>query len=99
MTLTHPFYYIILYVTDGESADIFSLAVVAWELLTGSCPYEGLSHLDVAIAVTQQGSRLTLPDHCSFEQKQLLNRCWSEDPSQRPSAAEMLKTLEIAFPV
>lgn len=80
-----------------ESADVFSLAVVTWELLTGRCPFEGKSHLDVALAVAQRGARLALPDECTAAQRQLMLRCWSEDPVLRPTAAEVLQGVDAAF--
>jgi len=82
-----------------ESADMFSVAVVAWELFTGQCPYEGMNHLEVAIAVTQKGVRLQVPSKCTLIQKQLLTRCWSQEPSDRPTAAQTLTELETAFPI
>jgi len=82
-----------------ESADVFSLAVVAWEVLTGRCPFEGSSPLDVALAVAQRGARLVLPDGCTDEQRQLMHRCWSEDPTLRPTAAEVLVAVGKAFPM
>lgn len=82
-----------------ESADLFSVAVVAWELFTGQCPYEGMNHLEVAIAVTQKGVRLQLPSKCTPMQSQLLTRCWSQEPSDRPTASQTLRELETAFPI
>jgi serine/threonine protein kinase len=31
----------------SEKADIYSLAMVAWEIVTGKCPFEGMSQLEV----------------------------------------------------
>ena len=83
----------------SEKADIYSLAVVAWELFTGKCPYEGMNHLEVTIAVGQRKSRLELPSHCSTIQCNLLYECWNEDPLLRPSAADLLKVFPTVFPI
>ena len=78
---------------------MYSLAVVAWELLTGRCPFEGLSHLEVAIAVAQRGARLDLPEGCTAAQRGWMGQCWCDEPTSRPTAVETLRTLEQAFPV
>lgn len=31
----------------SEKADIYSLAIVAWEIITGKCPFDGMSQLEV----------------------------------------------------
>jgi hypothetical protein len=33
----------------GQPADVYSVAVVAWEVLTGRCPFEGMSQLEVGV--------------------------------------------------
>lgn len=33
----------------AEKADVFSFAIVCWEVLSRSCPYEGMSQIQVNI--------------------------------------------------
>jgi glycogen debranching enzyme len=37
----------LIYITSSLSR---SVAVVAWELFTGECPYEGMTHIEVRYA-------------------------------------------------
>lgn len=32
-----------------ESADIYSMGLVIWEMLTGQCPYEGMKQMEVSV--------------------------------------------------
>jgi len=85
-----------------ESADIYSLGIIAWEILTGQCPYEceGLSQIDIAISVVKQGRRPALPGPpiCLPQQAQLITDCWAQDPNKRPSSVSVLSGLALAFP-
>ncbi|GKB69620.1 serine/threonine-protein kinase STY17-like protein [Tanacetum coccineum] len=44
-----------------HKADVFSFAIVLWELLTGEVPYSYLTPLQAAVGVVQQGLRPTIP--------------------------------------
>jgi serine/threonine protein kinase len=55
-----------------ESADIFSLGVVVWEVLTGRCPYEGVAPVSVAMSVCQRNCRPDIPGICTAQQKAML---------------------------
>jgi serine/threonine protein kinase len=33
--------------TYDESVDIYSLGLVAWEMMTGKCPYENMKQVEV----------------------------------------------------
>lgn len=84
----------------SESADIFSFAMVMWELLTGLCPFEGCSPMEVAIAVSQRAARppISPPPATSVPQAGLLRKCWDTNPLLRPSSSQCLALLEEAFP-
>lgn len=68
-----------------HESDIFSLAVLMWEIVTlGATPYEQLKSEDVIEKVTA-GGRLDKPAHCKDELFALMNQCWSHDPALRPT--------------
>ncbi|KAG2497874.1 hypothetical protein HYH03_004140 [Edaphochlamys debaryana] len=84
--------------TITHKADIFSLGVVIWEMLTRERPWDGVAPLGIAVGVAREQRRLPLsqlpPNRCPPELKALVEQCWDKDPLRRPAAAELSKILE-----
>ncbi|KAG2486624.1 hypothetical protein HYH03_014681 [Edaphochlamys debaryana] len=84
-----------------HQADMYSLAVLVWEMLAGSKPWQGCSLYEVAHALTTRGARLpldSLPEaRCPPRLRALLQQCWERDPRRRPAAAEAVKALALAL--
>lgn len=74
-------------------ADVFSFAVVLWELVTSKMPYENLTPLQAALGV-RQGMRLEIPSWVHPQLSKLIQQCWDENPNVRPSFAEITAELE-----
>ncbi|XP_047049939.1 serine/threonine-protein kinase STY46-like [Lolium rigidum] len=77
-----------------HKADVFSFGILMWELLTGKIPYEYLTPLQAAVGVVQKGLRPTIPKNAHAKLAELLQKCWQEDPAQRPDFSEILGTLQ-----
>ncbi|XP_027365528.1 serine/threonine-protein kinase STY46-like isoform X2 [Abrus precatorius] len=77
-----------------HKADVFSFAVVLWELLTGKLPYEYLTPLQAAIGVVQKGLRPTIPKNTHPKFVELLERSWQQDPTLRPDFSEIIEILQ-----
>jgi len=77
-----------------KSSDMWSLAVVFWEVFNfGDEPYEEIADDDV-IKQLQSGTRLNKPDLCPQElYDEVLAKCWYEDPNKRPSARDVVTQL------
>ncbi|CAA6656037.1 unnamed protein product [Spirodela intermedia] len=77
-----------------HKADVFSFGVVLWELLTAKLPYEYLTPLQAAVGVVQKGLRPTIPKNTDPRLTELLERCWRQDPNQRPDFSQILEILQ-----
>lgn len=78
----------------NHKADVFSYAIVLWELLTGDIPYAFLTPLQAAVGVVQKGLRPKIPKKTHPKVKGLLERCWHQDPEQRPLFEEIIEMLQ-----
>ncbi|XP_071695955.1 serine/threonine-protein kinase STY17-like [Rutidosis leptorrhynchoides] len=77
-----------------HKADVFSFAIVLWELLTGEVPYSYLTPLQAAVGVVQQGLRPTIPKQTHPKLTELLESCWQQNPTMRPNFTEILDKLK-----
>jgi hypothetical protein len=80
-----------------EKVDIFSFAILLWEIVMAKRPYAGISVSALTLLIkVMQGLR---PDagpnaHMTPLAEQLIPKCWQKDPQERPDAAEILSTLK-----
>jgi serine/threonine protein kinase len=66
-----------------REGDVYSFAMVCYEILTGRFPFEGelLSVYEPVLS----GQRPELPAYVSKDMKKLLERCWDADQDKRPN--------------
>lgn len=77
-----------------HKADVFSFGIVMWELLTGQLPYSSLTPLQAAVGVVQKDLRPLIPKNSHPRLAELLERCWQQDPTQRPDFSEIIEILQ-----
>jgi len=83
---------------ESKPADIFAFAMLAFELLTSTPPFNGQPPAVAALLVSQ-GARPEFPQNAedlglTTHTRNLLHRCWDPDPMQRPTINEVVDTLE-----
>ncbi|KAL1543712.1 non-specific serine/threonine protein kinase [Salvia divinorum] len=76
-----------------QKADVFSFAIVLWELVTAKVPYDNMTPLQAALGV-RQGLRPELPINEHPKILSLMQRCWEAIPSKRPSFSEIRIEME-----
>ncbi|XP_042395794.1 serine/threonine-protein kinase STY13-like [Zingiber officinale] len=76
----------------NHKVDVYSFAIVLWELLHNRLPFEGMSNLQAAYAAAFKNSRPSaddLPDEVAL----ILTSCWQEDPNSRPNFTQIVQML------
>jgi Ran GTPase-activating protein (RanGAP) involved in mRNA processing and transport len=77
------------------ATDIYSLAVVMWEILTGQRPYEGAK--ERAIERSIEGGpdkKLPVPDALPEGARLMLRQCWENNLAARPTCAQLIHALK-----
>lgn len=83
----------------GPEVDVYSFGMLLYELLTNSIPWEGKDPMAVATAVVHK-VRPDLPKDTPKPLRELIESCWSQKPSERPTFTEiydMFKNREVEF--
>ena len=78
----------------SEKADVFSMGVILWEIIMRQEPYKGMQPLQVIAAVVFQGKRLPPPPSTDPRLVALIDRCWTDDPTHRPSFIAIQEILQ-----
>lgn len=74
-----------------EKVDVYSFAIILWELATMEVPYIGYQVTALPVLVSQEQLRPSLPADLPLPVKELLEQCWSGVPAERPSFTDALK--------
>ena len=72
-----------------EKSDIYSLGIVYWELVTYQIPYDGHSDSSIRDFILS-GRRLKIPQNISMNFRLIIEKCWSQNPNDRPTCSDLL---------
>ena len=83
----------ILYNKFTTESDVWSFGVVLWEIFSFALqPYYGMTHEEV-VKYIKEGKVLKCPDNTPAEVYDVMRLCWSKKPQNRPSFAQLHKSL------
>lgn len=80
----------------GKSADVYSFAMLIYELWIGRCPYsvsEFSNPWDIARFV-ENGRRLPVPAGMPQILASVMTACWAHDPAKRPTFEQVVHMLQ-----
>ncbi len=70
----------------NSESDIYSLAMVLWEILTQAVPFASVEKTFAIPALVQQGVREPIPEETPPAYKEVIETNWQDDPQHRISA-------------
>lgn len=70
-------------------ADVYSYAILCWQLITREVPFGDVSPLEAAGKVALELARPPFPAGTPLGIRELISACWSEEPSQRLLMADV----------
>jgi hypothetical protein len=76
-----------------SAVDVYSLAIIMWELLAEVQPYAQVKRLWELPKLVLEGARPALQEW-DEELCELISRCWLHTPTRRPSALQVVDVLE-----
>jgi serine/threonine protein kinase len=80
----------------SPAVDVFSYAMVLYELVTLTVPWERVKGSEKCtrfniVGYLEKGLRPTIPEYVPAAYKQLIEACWAQNPSQRPTFREIVE--------
>ncbi|XP_062981592.1 tyrosine-protein kinase Blk [Elgaria multicarinata webbii] len=75
-------------------SDVWSFGILLTEIITyGQCPYPAMTNPEV-IQNLERGYRMPRPDTCPLELYAIMQKCWRNNPEERPTFEYLQSTLE-----
>jgi hypothetical protein len=81
---------------DAKSADVYSFAVVLWEIVTRQLPFRHYDFNYEVVSAVRSGERPAFPGDSPsvLALKPLIQDCWQTEPTDRPSFGVIKKSLK-----
>ena len=81
-----------------EKSDVYSYAIVLWEIWSRQVPWRGLQPVQVTRKVVDKRERPPVPAGMPAELRELMVRSWAHPPADRPDFAEIEAQLKASTP-
>lgn len=78
----------------SKEADVYSFAIVLWQMISRKEPFESLSIFSIPEHVCK-GVRPQIPPSCPQRIALLIKSCWHAKPSFRPDFGEICRVLQV----
>ncbi|KAK9829327.1 hypothetical protein WJX72_005201 [[Myrmecia] bisecta] len=78
----------------SEKADVWSLGMVLWEMLTLEVPFQHLTPQQIIAGLMVGNLQPEVPDWCEPEWRGLMEACWEVNPTGRPAFRDLAGHLE-----
>jgi len=79
---------------NTKAADMWSFAVLLWELSTREMPFPELSPMEAGMKIATEGLRLEILPGISNHMAKFIRICMNEDPGKRPTFEQVLPILD-----
>lgn len=74
--------------------DVYAFSLVFYQLLTGKTPFNGYKKKLKLANDIKKGKRPKLPENLDKNIREFIEKCWSNDPSERPPFSEIVEELQ-----
>lgn len=69
---------------DRRAGDMYSFAIILWEVSTSKIPFDGLSPMCAGIKIGKENARPLIPTFVNHHLQRIIDICWNADPNKRP---------------
>lgn len=78
----------------SNKSDVYAFGFIMFEILSGEEPFKNFSIQKLFSKICEEGYRPPIKDDISDAYKNLIDRCWAQNPEQRPEFNEIVNELK-----